>query len=90
MLTVAEAKAHLRVSFDEDDGYIASLIEAAADYISATGVAVEEPPQPAVVHAAKMLISHWYEHREAAIDTPPRAIAFGVNALLAPYREHSL
>jgi len=90
MLTVAEAKAQLRVTFDEDDEYIESLIAAAADYIAATGVEVDSTPQPAVVHAAKLLISHWYEHREAASSEPPRAIAFGVDALLQPYREQTV
>lgn len=31
-VTTADAKAHLRVTFDDDDGYIDSLIDAAADW----------------------------------------------------------
>lgn len=87
MLPVADAKVHLRVTFESDDAYIADLIDAAADYIEAIGVAIDSPPQPAVVHAAKMLISHWYSNRDAAGEKPSHAVAFGVDALLAPHRE---
>jgi uncharacterized phage protein (predicted DNA packaging) len=90
MLSLDEAKDHLRVSFDSDDEYIESLIAAATDYIDAIGVGIDSPPQPAVIHAAKLLVSHWYNAREAASETPPRAIAFGVNALLQPYRSINL
>lgn len=89
-VSLEDAKAHLRVTFDSDDDYIESLIEAAEGYVVATGVGFDSPPQPAVLHAVKLLISHWYSNREAASETPPKAIAFGVDTLLAPYREISI
>jgi uncharacterized phage protein (predicted DNA packaging) len=85
-----EAKQHLRVGFDSDDVYIQSLIDAAADYVQVIGVGIDSPPQPSVVHAMKLLISHWYGNRDAAGTEPSRAIAFGVDALLAPYREWTI
>lgn len=85
-----EAKSHLRVTFDSDDAYIQSLIDAAADYVQAIGVGIDSPPQPSVTHAMKLLISHWYNARDAAGEKPSAAIAFGVDALLQPYREHTI
>lgn len=81
---------HLRVDYDEEDIYIASLIDAAESYVTVTGVSIGSPPDPAVLHAVKLLVSHWFQNREAAGSEPPRPIAFGVNALLQPHREHTL
>lgn len=89
-LSLEDAKVHLRVTFDSDDDYIESLIEAAEGYVVEIGVGFDSPPQPAVVHAVKLLVSHWYGQRDAAGTEPSRAIAFGVDALLAPYREWSI
>lgn len=89
-LSLEDAKAHLRVTFDSDDGYIESLIEAAEAYVSRIGVAYAAPVPAPVTHAVKLLTSHWYGARDAAGEKPSQAIAFGVDVLLAPYREHTL
>lgn len=89
-LSLEDAKAHLRVTFDSDDDYIQSLIEAAEGYVADIGVGFDSPPQPAVVHAVKLLISNWYSTRDAAGAAPSHVIAFGVDALLAPYREWTI
>ncbi|MBN9580421.1 MAG: phage gp6-like head-tail connector protein [Afipia sp.] len=88
-VSLEDAKAHLRLTFSSDDDYIDALIEAAEDYVQATGVGFDSPPQPAVIHAVKLLVSHWYQNRDAAGTDPSTPIQFGVNALLAPYREVS-
>jgi uncharacterized phage protein (predicted DNA packaging) len=90
IVALDDVKAHLRVSFDSDDSYIESLIDAAEDYVQSIGVAIDSPPQPAVMHAVNLLVGHFYSNREAATEAPPKAIAFGVDTLLAPYREISL
>lgn len=60
-LTLAEAKAHLRVEFDDDDGYIGALISAAREYteafqnrlIAPRGYgAEEEPPENGLIETA--------------------------------------
>lgn len=86
-VSLAEAKAQLRVSFDADDAYITSLIEAAEDYVEAVGVAPATPVQPAVRQAVLMLVSHWYSNRDAAGEKPSHAVEFGVDALITPFRE---
>lgn len=87
---LAEAKAHLRVSFAADDAYIAGIIEAAEDYVESVGVAIASPIQPAVRHAVLLIVSHFYNNREAVTAETVNAMPFGVNALLQPYREQSL
>ncbi|KHJ54541.1 hypothetical protein LA66_14015 [Aureimonas altamirensis] len=89
-VTVAEAKMHLRVEDDLEDAYITGLIETATDYVESVGVASATPVAPAVRHAVLLLVAHFYENRSAAGEQPSNAIAFGVNALLAPHREATL
>ncbi len=89
-VTLAEAKAHLRISFSDDDAYVTSLIEAAEGFVTEIGVALAAPVPAPVKHAVILLVSHWYSAREAAGEKPSAPIAFGVNALLQPYREQTL
>ncbi|HEV7339836.1 MAG TPA: head-tail connector protein [Bosea sp. (in: a-proteobacteria)] len=89
-LSLSDAKAHLRVSFSDDDVYIQSLIDAAEAYVGKIGVALATPVPAPVLHAVKLLLSHWYQSRDAAGEKPSQSIAFGVDALLQPYREQSL
>ncbi len=89
-VTLADAKAHLRVSFTADDAYITGLIEAAEDYVQSIGVSFGSPLQPAVRHAVLLIVSHFYNNREAVTVEAINAMPFGVNALLQPYREQTL
>lgn len=73
MLTLDEAKQHLRVDGTDDDAYITSLVAAAEEYIVnvITPAPVDGVVQPAPSvnetqrHAARLLVGHWYENREA-------------------------
>jgi uncharacterized phage protein (predicted DNA packaging) len=89
-VTLDDVKAHIRITHSSEDSYLQSLLDAAENYVASIGVVEDSPPQPAIGHAILLLIGHWYANREAATEAPPKAIAFGVDTLLAPYREVNL
>lgn len=54
-------------------------------YVTGYGAAAAVPAN--IVHAMKMLISHWYENREIAVDSRVNVIPQTVEALLSSERE---
>lgn len=86
MVTLAEAKAHSRIDFDDEDAVVAQAVAAAGDHLKSVGVDIDASPlPPAVKQAWLLLFGHFYENREATgKDSFP--IAFGVDRLIAPYR----
>lgn len=81
-ITLAEAKAFLRVTDDAEDGLVQLLIDAAvARVAAATGLALSDASPAPLRLAALMLVAHGFEHRERA--EPPWAL---VEPWLASYR----
>ena len=89
VLTVDEAKQHLRIEYDEEDELIEKLIQqaqaAAEDFCR---VSFEDDTAPEPVRLAVMLmVSHYYENR----DNPDRAVygtmRIAFENLLYPYRD---
>ena len=88
VVSVAEAKAHLRLESDEEDAFIESLIEqaqaVAEDYCRVT---FESPAPEPVQLAVLLMVAHYYENR----DTPERQIyvtlRMAFESLLYPYRD---
>jgi uncharacterized phage protein (predicted DNA packaging) len=90
MLTLDEAKTHLRVDGPDDDAYIEGLILVAQEYIAAiiTPAPIDGFVQPAPAvnetqrHAARLLIGHWFANREAVSDAPLKETPVAVRMLL--------
>ena len=88
VVTVEEAKAHLRIQHDDEDAYITSLIEqsqaTAEDYCRVT---FDEKAPQAVRLAVLLMVSHYYENR----DNPDKHIYLTMRMafenLLYPHRD---
>ncbi|WP_028605316.1 head-tail connector protein [Ottowia thiooxydans] len=86
MVTLEEAKNHIRVDQDEDDAAILAMIDAAEaaalDYLD-----LDELPDAAPVHAAVlMLVGSLYTRRESQSDGPIVENRL-FTRLLDPYRK---
>lgn len=91
MVSLADAKAYLRIDFGDDDVVVERLIAAASDHLASIGVDMEASPLPTSVEQAQyLLIVHFYENREATGPTTNAAIDFGVDRLIAPHREQGI
>ncbi len=92
MTTLAEAKTHLRVDFDDTDSEIQGFLDSAVDHLRSIGVDMTATPIPAAIHQATlMLIGHFHDvNRDGNQDTDQRTATISINRLVAPYREVSL
>jgi uncharacterized phage protein (predicted DNA packaging) len=94
MLTLDEAKTHLRLDGSDEDTYIQGLVSVAQEYIEAviTPAPVDGVAQPVPTvtetqrHACRLLVGHWYENREAVSDEAGSEAPLAVRMLLAVNR----
>lgn len=54
-------------------------------FVSGFGATASAAPD-GIKTAAKMMVAHWYENREATVNAEMRELPMGVSQLLAPYR----
>lgn len=81
-ITLAEAKAFLRVGDDAEDGLVQLLIDAAVGRVAAaTGLTLSDTSPAPLRLCLLMLVAHGFEHREAG-EAPVGLI----EPWLAPYR----
>lgn len=95
-ITLSEAKAHLRITYSDEDSYIETLITAARQYAenyqnrvyvereNSDGSVVEAEDMPAMEKAAcLLLIGHLFENRIAVgVKDAALEVPLGVTAIL--------
>ena len=91
ILTVEEAKAHLRLQHEEEDAYLASLIlqaqAVAEDYCR---VSFDETAPQAVRLAVLLMVSHYYENRDNLDKQVYITMRMAFENLLYPHRNVDL
>ena len=94
ILTLEEAKRHLRVDLDytDDDMYIEELIDMSEidianrlKFDSLTDVFPDGIIPLPVKHAAKLVVAHYYENREPIAFVSSSKVPMMVDSLLFPY-----
>ena len=89
IISLSEAKTHLRIEHDEEDEYLTGLIRqaqaAAEDYCRVT-FPDEDPPEP-VRLALLLFVGFYYENRDIPDMTTYKAMRMAFDALLYPYRD---
>lgn len=84
MVTLAQAKEHLRIPFSEDDAYIQSLIDVVEAIIE---MRVEIVAESKVLDQARLLlIGHYYNNREITTDIAVNNIPNTADYLIDLYK----
>ena len=91
VVTVDEAKAHLRIDHDEEDAYIDGLIAkaqaVAEDYCRVSFS--DQAPEP-VRLAVLLMVSHYYENRDNPDKQTYLTMRMAFENLLYPHRNMDL
>jgi hypothetical protein len=95
LIALDDAKAHLRISSDDDDVYLADLIELieqfVADDLNILIADLADTPAP-VRHAVRFLLAHWWENREPVTNgtNVPRGVPLSYDSIIYKYRSKSI
>lgn len=88
IVSVEQLKTHLRIQHDDEDEYLASLIEQAQGAASDFCLTDFDDPVPHPVRlAVTLMASHYYESRDEADRFAYRAMRQAFEALLWPHRD---
>ena len=88
MLTLEDAKAHLNLTTDVDDGLVTSKLATASDWVAIyTGAEITEAAPARVKEAILQLTAHPYQNRESVlVGVTAQELPFGFLDLLADYK----
>lgn len=96
IVTLEDAKKHLNVDFDDDNGYISTLIEVATERIEShldikfDDVFDDTDSIPkSIKHAILLLIGELYKNRELTTENSVNELPFTINYLLTNYKNYS-
>ncbi|MEH2469745.1 hypothetical protein V1281_001008 [Nitrobacteraceae bacterium AZCC 2161] len=86
-ISLADMKAHLRVTIDDDDVIIADKLVTAAEWVSSyTAIPLDAVNPAPVDEAVRQIAAHLYANREASlIGATAQSLPFGALDLLRPY-----
>lgn len=86
LVTLAQAKTHLRLTEDDEDAYVEGLIATANEHIQTLCGSEYAAGSAAQYHAALLLIGHWFRNRTAvSVGVSTSELPIGVEALLRPF-----
>lgn len=79
LVSLAQAKAHLRLIEDDEDTYVESLIATAIEHIETLCGPEFDEMSSAQHYAALLMIGQWFDNRDEAV------IPAAANSLLRPF-----
>ncbi len=91
-VTLQDAKAHLNITFDNDDGVIQRMLDAARSFMTLQigHDTINLSTDPQVDQAILMLTAHYYANREATmVGVSAAALPFGVQEIIDNNRSWS-
>ena len=93
-ISVEDIKKHLNIDYEEDDTYLAELIEAAEDAVQTfiqqplEGLVDEDGKIPASLrHAIRLMVGGFYANRESAAFAAAHEIPYNIHFLMIQYRK---
>lgn len=87
IVSLVEARAHLRAEGQSDDAMLQIYISAAIDRVTQfIGQPIPQPAPPSIKAAVLLYVGDLYEHREAQVTGSPITANPTADALLWPYR----
>lgn len=89
MITLSDAKDHLRVDGNLEDAYIERLLDVSSAYVSGiigSNTDYTTSDDPVYDHCVLLLTSHWFENREAVTDGSPKTVPLSFKMLMQSIR----
>ena len=93
-ISIEDIKKHLNIDYEEDDGYLQDLVEAAEEAVERfvqqplKDLENEEGMTPASLkHAIRLMVGGFYANRESAAFASAHEIPYNLHFLMIQYRK---